>query len=56
MTNKQLAKKLKIISARIAKDRDDLRKLIAEADDILATNDAACRALDEAADSLSELL
>jgi ABC-type transporter Mla subunit MlaD len=56
MTKKQFAKQLEAIKRRIEKDRDDLRELINQAEDILDTNDRAADAMQEAADNLSELL
>jgi ABC-type transporter Mla subunit MlaD len=56
MTKKQFAKQLEAIKRRIEKDRDDLRELINQAEDILDTTDRAADAMQEAADNLSELL
>jgi ABC-type transporter Mla subunit MlaD len=56
LTKKQFAKQLEAIKRRIEKDRDDLRELINQAEDILDTTDRAADAMQEAADNLSELL
>ena len=54
LTNSQFIKRFNTVKKRIAKDRDDLRRLVDEAEDLLDANVRACEALDEAADALSE--
>ena len=56
MTNKQFIKRFGAIKKRLEKDRDALRSLIDDAGDILATSERASESMEEAADSLSELL
>jgi len=55
-TKKQFAKQLEAIKRRIEKDRDDLRELINQAEDILDAAERTTDAMQKAADNLSELL
>ncbi len=55
-TVKAFDKKIKALTAKIAKDRDALRDLISEVEDITECCDRAIESLESAADSLSELL
>lgn len=56
MTNKQFMKQFEAIKRRIEKDRDDLRDLVYEANDILETNESAVEYMNDAAEELSKLL
>jgi ABC-type transporter Mla subunit MlaD len=53
---KSLAKQLAAVKAKIAANRDVLRTLVSEYEDILETCDRACDDLERAADALSEYL
>jgi len=55
-TKTQFAKQLEAIKRRIEKDRDDLRELINQAEDILDAAERTTDAMQKAADNLSELL
>jgi len=50
-----LKDRIKTIQARIAKDRDDLRALFIDAQDVISDCDEAHQALDTAIDALSRL-
>jgi ABC-type transporter Mla subunit MlaD len=56
MTNKQFLTQFNRVKRKLALDRDELRALLADAGDVLATSERASDLLDEAADELSELL
>lgn len=59
MTGREVAaaiKKFEAIKEKIAADRDDLRTLIDEMEDILDSTDRAQEAFIDAIDALSELL
>jgi ABC-type transporter Mla subunit MlaD len=56
MKKAQFLKEFDKIKRRIEKDRDDLRKLLDEATDILETCEQASNYIQDAADRLSELL
>jgi len=56
ISKKQFNKQLAVIKRRIDKDRDDLRELMSEAEDILDANERAAEALQDAVDSLSEFV
>lgn len=55
-TPKWFETKINRAKAKIAKDRDELRALLEEANDITETCDEAIEALESAADSLSKYL
>lgn len=55
-TKDQILAKVRAAKARIAKERDGLRSLIDELEDLHGSADDAVDALEEAADRLSEYL
>ena len=56
MTSKQFKKRFDRIKRDLSKARDDLRQLMADADDILESSERATEAIDDAANILSEHL
>ena len=56
MTAKQITKQFNAIKKRIAKERDKLRDLVSEINDVEECSGRAVEAMEEAADALSEYL